>query len=78
MDNTILLICFPNGDFHVRPCPRTDKLVELVPVGKAMEQLKARDSAVKDKGYNHPIHLVGVEFSKESSSVVGFVVGSGY
>ncbi len=48
------------------------KVVELVPEGKALEQLKARNYAQKYLHLNQPIHLIGVEFSKESRNVVGF------
>ena len=50
------------------------KVVELTPEGRALQQ-------IKDKGYAKPylalgqaIHLIGVEFSKTSRSVVGFEV----
>ena len=50
------------------------KVVELAPEGRALQQ-------IIDKGYAHPhqasgqpIHLIGVEFSKTSRSVVGFEV----
>jgi len=50
------------------------KVVELNPQGRALQQ-------IKDKGYAKPylaslqtIHLIGVEFSKTSRSVVGFEV----
>ena len=48
------------------------KVVELVPQGKALQQLKDRGYADKYRSLNQPIHLIGVEFSKESRSVVGF------
>jgi PD-(D/E)XK nuclease superfamily/Predicted AAA-ATPase len=50
------------------------KVVELLPNGKALQQLK--DKAYADK-YRHaslPISLIGVEFSRESRNVVGFEV----
>jgi hypothetical protein len=50
------------------------KVVELVPNGKALQQLLDRDYAAKYKALNQPIHLIGVEFSKETRSVVGFEV----
>ncbi|MGV6476710.1 PD-(D/E)XK nuclease domain-containing protein [Azotobacter vinelandii] len=48
------------------------KVVELVPEGKALEQLERRGYADKYRDRGEPIHLVGVEFSKEARSVVGF------
>ena len=48
------------------------KVVEFVPEGKALQQLIDRNYAAKYQALNQPIHLIGVEFSKESRSVVGF------
>ena len=50
------------------------KVVELVPEGKAMEQLKAKGYAEKYLQYNEPIHLIGVEFSRDERNIVGFEV----
>jgi len=50
------------------------KVVETAPEGKAMAQLKARNYAEKYQAHQQPIHLMGVEFSKEAKSVVGFEV----
>lgn len=50
------------------------KVVELVPDGKALQQLKDRAYADKYRAIGQPIHLVGVEFSREQRSVVGFNV----
>jgi hypothetical protein len=50
------------------------KVVEMEPDGKAMAQLKQRDYAAKYRALNQPIHLIGVEFSSKSRSVVGFEV----
>ncbi|MFC0667018.1 PD-(D/E)XK nuclease domain-containing protein [Azotobacter chroococcum] len=47
------------------------KVVELVPEGKALQQIRERGYAEK---YHTPIHLIGVEFSRKSRSVVGFEV----
>jgi hypothetical protein len=47
------------------------KVVELVPEGKAIEQLRSRNYAEKYKG-SGPVHLVGVEFSRESRNILGF------
>ncbi len=50
------------------------KVVELTPEGRALQQLKDRDYAEKYRALNQPIHLIGVEFSRERRSVVGFEV----
>lgn len=52
------------------------KVVELVPEGHALQQLKDRGYADKYRARGEPIHLVGIEFSKDSRSVVGFAVES--
>jgi hypothetical protein len=48
------------------------KVVELLPNGRALQQL--RDKAYGDRYRAHglPIHLIGVEFSRESRNVLGF------
>ena len=48
------------------------KVVELEPEGAALAQLKARGYADKYRDRNEPIHLIGVEFSREQRRVVGF------
>lgn len=50
------------------------KVAELVPQGKALEQIRQRGYADKYRSRGEPIHLIGVEFSKEKRSVVGFEV----
>ncbi len=50
------------------------KVVELVPDGRALQQIKDRGYADKYRARGEPIHLIGVEFSKERRSVVGFEV----
>jgi hypothetical protein len=50
------------------------KVVETAPEGKAMAQLKARNYAEKYQAHQQPIHLMGVEFSKEAKGLVGFEV----
>jgi hypothetical protein len=52
------------------------KVVELVPEGRALQQLKDRAYADKYRARGEPIHLIGIEFSKDSRSVVGFEVES--
>ncbi|MEN9865013.1 MAG: hypothetical protein RL748_603 [Pseudomonadota bacterium] len=48
------------------------KVVELVPDGRALQQLKDKAYAEKYKSEGLPIVLIGVEFSRESRNVVGF------
>ncbi|MBV2264680.1 MAG: ATP-binding protein [Thauera sp.] len=48
------------------------KVVELAPAGKALQQLRDRAYADKYHARGEPIHLIGVEFSREHRSVVGF------
>jgi hypothetical protein len=50
------------------------KVVELTSNGKALEQLHNKNYAQKYEALNQPIHLIGVEFSKESRTVIGFDV----
>ncbi|PIQ54003.1 MAG: hypothetical protein COW02_05745 [Comamonadaceae bacterium CG12_big_fil_rev_8_21_14_0_65_59_15] len=50
------------------------KVVELVPEGKALAQLKAKNYAAKYLASGEPIDLIGVEFSKEARNVVAFEV----
>ncbi|MDV7212875.1 ATP-binding protein [Azotobacter beijerinckii] len=50
------------------------KVVELVPEGKALQQIRERGYAEKYRARGEPIHLIGVEFSRERRSVVGFEV----
>jgi hypothetical protein len=50
------------------------KVVELEPEGQALAQLKAKDHAAKYRAASVPIHLVGIEFSRDSRRVVGFDV----
>ncbi len=50
------------------------KVVELAPEGRALQQIKDRGYADKYRGEGMPIHLIGVEFSRERRSVVGFEV----
>ncbi|WP_424859065.1 AAA family ATPase [Tepidimonas sp. HKU77] len=50
------------------------KVVELEPEGKALAQLKTKDYAAKYRAAGVPIHLVGIEFSRDSRRVVGLEV----
>jgi hypothetical protein len=50
------------------------KVVELSPDGRALQQIKDNGYADKYRAEGVPIHLIGVEFSKEQRRVVGFAV----
>ena len=50
------------------------KVVELVPEGRALQQLKDKHYADKYQADGQAIYLIGVEFSKESRNIVGFEV----
>ena len=50
------------------------KVVELAPKGRALQQIKDRGYADKYRAEGRPIHLIGVEFSREERNVVGFEV----
>ena len=53
------------------------KVVEMAGEGTAMAQLKERGYAEKYRGSGEPIHLVAVEFSRDTRNVVGFEVEQG-
>ena len=50
------------------------KVVELAPEGAAIAQLKAKGYADKYRDRSEPIHLIGVEFSKEARNLAAFDV----
>ncbi|WP_412851496.1 ATP-binding protein [Ectothiorhodospira shaposhnikovii] len=50
------------------------KVVEQLPEGKALEQIKAKGYADKYRASGKPIHLIGVEFSREQRQIVAFDV----
>ncbi len=53
------------------------KVMELAPAGSALAQLRERDYAAKYRGGGEPIHLIGVEFSRETRNVTAFEVAAG-
>jgi len=53
------------------------KVVEMTPEGKAIEQLKAKGYAEKYRHFGEPIHLIGVEFSRDERNIVGFDLAVG-
>ena len=50
------------------------KVVEQASAGAALRQLQERDYAAKYRGRGEPIHLVGVEFSRETRTLAAFEV----
>ncbi len=50
------------------------KVAELTGPGSALGQLRERDYAAKYRAAGEPIHLVGVEFSKETRNITAFEV----
>lgn len=50
------------------------KVVEVIPEGHALQQLKDKNYADKYRAEGLPIHLIGVEFSRQERNVVGFEV----
>ena len=53
------------------------KVVELAPPGSALVQLRERRYADKYRGRGEPIHLIGVELSRETRNVTAFEVADG-
>ena len=53
------------------------KVVEMAPPGSALAQLQSRDYAAKYRHLKQPIHLIGVEFSRETRNVTAFEVANG-
>ena len=59
-----------NGDIYLFEF----KVVELAPEGATMEQLGERRYVEKYRNLGEAIHLIGVEFSRETRNVAGFEV----
>jgi Predicted AAA-ATPase/PD-(D/E)XK nuclease superfamily len=53
------------------------KVVELIPAGRALQQLKDKAYADKYRADGMPIQLIGIEFSREQRNVVGFELEAG-
>ena len=53
------------------------KVAEMAPPGSALAQLRSRDYAAKYRHLNEPIHLIGVEFSRDTRNVTAFEVADG-
>ncbi len=50
------------------------KVVEMASEGAAMAQLQEKRYADKYRGLDQPIHLIGVEFSKNTRNITAFEV----
>lgn len=50
------------------------KVVERAPEGWALQQIEDRGYADKHRAGGEPVHLIGVEFSRQERTVVGFEV----
>ena len=53
------------------------KVAEMAQPGSALAQLRERGYADKYRGGGEPIHLIGVEFSRETRNVTAFEVADG-
>ncbi len=53
------------------------KVVEMTPDGSALAQLQERRYADKYRARGEPIHLIGVEFSRDARNVTAFEVADG-
>ena len=53
------------------------KVADLAPAGSAVAQLRERRYADKYRGRGEPIHLIGVEFSRQTRNVTAFEVADG-
>jgi hypothetical protein len=52
------------------------KVVELGPEGAALQQIRDRGYAEKYRAEGLPMHLIGIEFSPEQRTLVGFETGT--
>ncbi|GAB6192361.1 ATP-binding protein [Desulfocastanea catecholica] len=50
------------------------KVVEMVPKGRALQQVKDKGYAEKYRHHGEPIHLIGVEFSRDTRNIEGFEI----
>ena len=53
------------------------KVAEMAPPGSALAQLQQRDYAAKYRDRGEPIHLIGVEFSRQTRNVLSFEAADG-
>jgi hypothetical protein len=52
------------------------KMVEEKAEGRALQQIREKGYAAKYRSLQQPIHLIGVEFSRQARNVAGFEVGA--
>ena len=48
------------------------KVAEMAPPGSALKQLQERDYAAKYRHRGEPIHLIGIEFSRQTRNITSF------
>ena len=48
------------------------KVAEMAPAGSALTHLQERDYAAKYRAGGYPIHLIGVEFSRQTRNITAF------
>ena len=53
------------------------KVVEMAPPGSALAQLRERNYAARYRAVGEPIHLIGVEFSRDTRNVTAFETADG-
>ena len=53
------------------------KVAEMAPPGSALAQLQQRRYADKYRARGEPIHLIGVEFSRDTRNLTAFEVAAG-
>ena len=53
------------------------KVAEMAPPGSALTQLQKRDYAAKYRAGGEPIHLIGVEFSRQTRNITAFDTADG-
>ena len=53
------------------------KVAEMAPPGSALKQLQERDYAAKYRSRGEPIHLIGIEFSRQTRNITAFDTGDG-
>ena len=68
----------PNVDRYIHDLHDwSNKVAELSPPGSALARLRERDYAARYRGRGEPIHVIGVEFSRQTRNVTGFEVAAG-
>ena len=52
------------------------KVAEMAPPGSALKQLQERDYAAKYRHRGEPIHLIGIEFSRQTRNITAFAIAT--